>query len=146
MAFRIPLFTGPAETADMKDFLNQLIVLMNTGILVPAGLQLYFREKIVQLPGQAVIEVPYTQYGVKLLAPQALSFQLPDVEQWLDTYNNALPLLIMDYAGAASPTDYIEALAFAGQTIDGLASWRIEAPYGTLALRPRGDGVGWKVT
>lgn len=143
--FQIPLFSGPAAPADMKKFLNDLIVLMNSGILFPAWANIYAREKIVLTPSQAVIEVPYTQYGVRLTSAQALNFDLPDVEEWLDTYNSFFPLLIMDYAGNAA-TYNITATPFAGQTIDGQASWSIASNYGTMALRPRGDGIGWKLT
>jgi len=142
---QIPLFTGPSDTGSLRDYLNQLIVLINSGILVPAGLQLYAREKTIAVPAQAVVEVPYTQYVVDLTAPQALNFDLPDVDEWLETYNSAIPLIFKDGAGAAGANNITITPAF-GQTIDSLSLWTIAADWGALAIRPREDGSGWWVT
>jgi len=142
---QIPLFTGPSDTGSLREYLNQLIVLINSGILVPAGLQLYAREKTVATPAQAVVEVPYTQYVVDLTAPQALNFDLPDVDEWLETYNSAIPLIFKDGAGAAGANNITITPAF-GQTIDSLSLWTIAADWGALAIRPREDGSGWWVT
>lgn len=143
---RIELFTGPNVTADLRDYLNQLIILLNSGELLPTWLQIFAREKLVTSQAEAIVAAPFTQYVVNMAVPGPVTFDLPDVDDWLETYNSALPIIFKDLSGGATAVNFIQVSAHFGQTIDGQASWQIQAPYGALAIRPRDDGAGWWVT
>ena len=57
------------------------------------------------------------------------------------------PTVVVDAGGFAnSTTAKITILPAAGETIDGLASITIEAPYGAYVLQPKIETGGWTLT